>query len=85
MLDEIEASHGAESTGACHISLAMYKIFVRKLGGKKLLSKPRYRWKDNIRMDLGKVGWKGVDWLHVVEDRDKWQALLNVVMNLKVP
>jgi len=45
----------------------------------------RNRWEDNIRMDLREIGWEGVDWIHVGEDRDWWQAVLNMVMNLQVP
>jgi len=48
-----------------------YDILVGKPEGKKPLGRPKYRWKDNIRMDLGEVGWKGVDWIHLVQDRDQ--------------
>jgi hypothetical protein len=47
--------------------------------------RPRHRWEDNIRMDLEDIGWEGVDWMHLGEDRDHWQALVNTVMNLWVP
>jgi hypothetical protein len=59
-----------------------YRILVGKPEGKRPLGGPRYRWVDNIRMDLGEVGWNGVDWIDVVQDRDKWRALVNTVMNL---
>jgi len=56
-------------------------ILVGKLEGKKSLGRPRLRWEDNIRMDLR----EGLDWMHLAQDRDKWRAVLNTVMNLKIP
>jgi hypothetical protein len=47
--------------------------------------RPRHRWEDNIKMDLREVGWRGMDWIFLVQDRDNWWALVNVVMNLRVP
>jgi len=43
------------------------------------------RWEDNIRMDLRDIGWKGVEWIHLAQDMDRWRALVNAVMNLPVP
>jgi hypothetical protein len=45
---------------------------------------PRHRWEDNFRMDLKEIGWKGVDWMCVAQDRDQWWSLVNMVMNLQV-
>ena len=53
--------------------------------GKRPLGRPRRRWKDNIKMDLQKVGCGDMDWIELAQDRDRWRALLNVVMNLQVP
>jgi hypothetical protein len=53
--------------------------------GKRPLGRPRGRWEDNIRMDLREILWEGVDWIHLVQDRDQWRALVNTVMNLRVP
>jgi hypothetical protein len=50
--------------------------------GKRPLGRPRRRWVDNIRMYLGEVGWGDVDWVGLAEDRDRWRALVNEVMNL---
>jgi hypothetical protein len=47
--------------------------------------RPRRRWVDNIKMDLRKVGWDGRDWIDLAQDRDRWRALVNTVMNLRVP
>jgi hypothetical protein len=58
---------------------------VGKPGGKRPLGIPRCRWKCNIRIDLREMGWEGVDWIHVYQDNDQWQALVNTVMNLRVP
>jgi hypothetical protein len=52
---------------------------------EKLLGRPGRRWEDNIRMNLREIGWEVVDWIHVVQDRDQWRAVVNTVMNLRVP
>jgi hypothetical protein len=52
---------------------------------KKLLGRPRRRWLDNIRMDLVEVGWGDVDWIGLAQDRNRWRALVNSVLNLRVP
>jgi hypothetical protein len=62
-----------------------YNILVGKSEGKRPLTRPRCRWEDNIRMYLRKIGWEGVDWMHLAQDRDQWQALVNTVMNRRVP
>jgi hypothetical protein len=48
----------------------------------KPLERPRQKWEDNIKMDLQEVGWQGMDWIDLAQDRNRWQALVNVVMNL---
>ena len=53
--------------------------------GKRTLGRPRRRWEDNIKMDLHEVGFGGMDWIELAEDRDGWRALVNVAMNLRVP
>jgi hypothetical protein len=53
--------------------------------GKRPLGRPRRRWVDNIKMDLREIGWNGMDWIHLPQDRDQWRALLNAVINLRVP
>jgi hypothetical protein len=62
----------------------VYRIFVRKPEGKRSLGRPRRRWEDNIRMDLKEVGCGGMDWIGMAQDRDRWQAMVNAVMNLWV-
>ena len=62
----------------------MYRVLVGKPGGKRSLGRPRRRWEDNIKMDLQEVGWGGIDWIDLAEDRDRWRALVNAVMNLRV-
>jgi hypothetical protein len=52
--------------------------------GKRPLLRPRSRVEDNIKMDLGKMGWEGVDWIYLVQNRDLWRALVNIAMNLRV-
>jgi len=58
---------------------------VGKPEGKRPLGRPRHRWEDNIKMDLQEVGYEGMDWIELAQDRDRWWALVNVVMNLRVP
>jgi hypothetical protein len=60
-----------------------YKILVGKPEGKRSLRKPKRRWVDNIEMDLRDVGWCDIDWIDLAEDKDRWRALLNTVMNLQ--
>jgi hypothetical protein len=52
--------------------------------GRRPLGRPRRRWEDNIKMDLREVGWEGMDWINLAQDRDRWRALVNAVMNLRV-
>jgi hypothetical protein len=63
----------------------VYRLFVGKPEGKKPLGRTRCRWVDNVRMDLGKVRWGHVDWIDLAEDRNWLRALVNSVMNLRVP
>jgi hypothetical protein len=58
---------------------------VGKPEGKRSLGRPRHRWEDNIKMDLQQVGSGDMDWIEVAQDRDRWRALMNAVMNLQVP
>jgi hypothetical protein len=62
-----------------------YMLLVRKPKSKRPLGRPRRKWVDNIRMDLGEVGWGDVDWIGLAQDRDRWRALVIAVMNLRVP
>jgi hypothetical protein len=62
-----------------------YRILVRKPEGKSPLGRPRRRWVDNIKMDRREVGWDGRDWIDLNQNRDRWRAHVNAVMNLRVP
>jgi hypothetical protein len=62
-----------------------FRLLVRKPEGKRPLARPRRRWEDNIRMDLGEVGWSDVDWIGLARDRNRWRALVNSVLKLRVP
>jgi hypothetical protein len=62
-----------------------YNILVGKPEGRISLGRPRRRWEDNIKMDLRATGFEDVDWIHWAQDMDRWRALVNTVMNLRVP
>jgi hypothetical protein len=62
-----------------------YNILVGKPEGRRPLGRPRRRWEDNIKMDLREIGFGDVDWIHWAQDRDRWWALVNTVMNVWVP
>ena len=63
----------------------MYGVLVQTPEGKRPLGRPRYRWEDNIKIDLQEVGCGGMDWIELVPDRDRWLAFVNAVMNFLVP
>jgi len=63
----------------------VYKVLVGKLQGKRPLRRHRRRWEDNIKIDLQEVGCGGMDWIELAQDRDRWRALVNAAMNLRVP
>jgi hypothetical protein len=61
----------------------VYRVLVGKPKGKRPLGRPRHRWEDGIKMDLREIGWGGVEWIHLAQDRDLW-VVVNVAMNLWV-
>jgi hypothetical protein len=63
----------------------IYMVLVEKPEGKRPLGRPRRRWENNIKMDLQEVGCGGMDFIELAKDRDRWRALVNVVMNIRVP
>jgi hypothetical protein len=62
----------------------VYRALVGQPEGKRTVGRPRRRWEDGIRMDLREIGWGGVDWIRLAQDRDRWRAVLSAVMNLRV-
>jgi hypothetical protein len=62
----------------------VYKVLVGKPEGKRPLGRPRRRWEDGIRMDLREIGLRGVNWIRLSQDRDRWRAVVSAVMNLRV-
>jgi hypothetical protein len=62
-----------------------YNILVGRPEGRRPLGRPRYRWEDNIKMDLREIRFGDVDWIHLAQDRGRWQAFVNTIMNLWVP
>jgi len=63
----------------------VYRVLVRKPEGKRPLGRPRHRWEDNIKMDLQKVGCGDMDWIELAQDKDRWRALVDAVINLRFP
>jgi len=63
----------------------LYRVLVGEPQGKRPLGRPRRRWEDNIKMDLQEVECGGLDWIELAQDMDRWLALVNVVMNLRIP
>jgi hypothetical protein len=62
-----------------------YRLLVGKQNGKRQLGRPRGKWVDNIKMDIGEIGWGDVDWIGLAQDRNRWRALVNSAINLRVP
>jgi hypothetical protein len=63
----------------------VYRVLVEQTEGKRQLGRPRRRWEDNNKMDLEEVGCGCMDWIELTQDREKWRALVNAVMNIRVP
>jgi hypothetical protein len=62
-----------------------YRLLLGKPAGKRPLGRPRHRWVDNMKMDLSEIGCGGMDWIDLAQVIDQWRALVNTVMNLRVP
>jgi len=63
----------------------VYRVWVGKLEGKRSLGRSWRRWEDNIKVDLEEMECGAMDWIELAQDRDRWRALVNAVMNLRVP
>jgi hypothetical protein len=83
--DEIEKNEMGVACSVYGGGKRLYRVLVRKPEGKRPLGRPWRRWEDNIIMDIQEVRCGGMDWIELDQDRDRWQALVNVLMNLQVP
>ena len=81
---KIEKNEVGGACGTMGEGRGVHRVLVGKPEGKRPLGRPRRRWEDNIKMDLQEVG-GGEDWMELAQDRDRWQALVNMVINLWVP
>jgi hypothetical protein len=63
--------------------MIIYKVLLGKPEGKRPLGRPNHRWEDGIKMDLTEIGWGSVEWIQVAQDRDRWRALVNTMMNFR--
>jgi len=63
----------------------VYRVLVGRPEGKRPLGRPRHGWKDNIKMDLRKIGIDGANWIWLAQDRVQWRAFVNTVMNFRIP
>jgi hypothetical protein len=66
-------------------SRGAYRGLVVKSERKRPLGRPRHRWEDKIKMDLQEMGWEGMDWIELAPNSERWRALVNAVMNFRVP
>jgi hypothetical protein len=86
---ESSCEFGIEPSGSIKcwetIKCPAYRLLVGKPEGRRPVGRPRRRWVDNIRVDLVVVGWGDMDWIGLARDRDRWRALVNLVLNLRVP
>jgi hypothetical protein len=62
-----------------------YRILVGKPVGKRPLGRPRRMWVDNMKTDIREIEWDGVDWIDMAQDRDQWRAIVNTILDLRVP
>ena len=62
-----------------------YRVLVGRPEGRIPSGRPRHRWEENIKIVLQEVGWRGMNWIDLAQDRDRWRALVNAVMKLRVP
>jgi hypothetical protein len=62
----------------------VYRVLMGEPEGRRPLGRPRHRWEDGLKVGLREIGWGGVEWIHLAQDRDHWRALVNAVMSLRV-
>jgi hypothetical protein len=76
---------GAGHVARIRVKRNAYRILLGKPEGKRPLERPRRRWVDNVKMELRDIGWDAMDWIDLAQGRDHWRALVNTVMNPRVP
>jgi hypothetical protein len=82
--DQVKANEVDRACGTHGRGEKVYKILLGKPEGRRPLGRQRRRWGDGFRMDLREIGWGSVDWIRLAQDRDRWEAVVNAVINLQV-
>jgi hypothetical protein len=82
---KIKKNEMGRACGACGRGRGVHRVLVGKPEGKRTLGRPRRRWEDNISKDLQEVGGDCGNWMERAQDRDSWRALVNTVMNFRIP
>ena len=85
MGDQIEKNEMGVACSAYGERIGGYRVLMGEPDGKRPLGRLRRRWENNIKIDLKKVGYGGIDWINLAQDRDRWRAIVNAIMNLRVP
>ena len=83
--DQMNADEMVRACGTCEGEEKYLQGFVGKRVGKGQFGRSRDRWECNIKRNLKQIGWGGIDWIYLDQDREKWRAVLNAVLNLGVP
>jgi hypothetical protein len=83
--DQIEKNQMGGACSTYRKKRGAYRILVGRTEGRRTLGRPRRIWEDNIKMDIQEMGWVGTDWIELAQERYRWRALVNAVMNLRVP
>jgi hypothetical protein len=83
--DQMKKNEVGGACSTCWEGRVAYRVLVGRPEGRRPLGRPRRRWDNKIKKDIQEVGWGGMDWIDMAQDRDRWRAVVSAVMNLRVP